>query len=123
MQHFTKLKVWHRSHQFALAIYKHSRGFPAEERYGLTALRRAALSVPTNIAEGSKRRSSQEFARFLNIAEGSLSEIEYLLMFSRDLGLLSAKVADVLLQEASEIARMLNALREKVLAAASANER
>jgi four helix bundle protein len=119
MQHFTQLKVWRRSHKLALTIYHHAQSFPPEERYGLTSqLRRASLSVPTNIAEGSKRRSNLEFAHSLNVAEGSLAEVEYLIIFSRDVRFLAAEIATALLQEISEIARMLNALQEKVLAAA-----
>ena len=115
MQRFTQLKVWQRSHEFALAIYRLTGKFPTAERFGITTqLRRAALSVPTNIAEGSKRLGRQEFARFLNIAEGSLAEMEYLLMFSRDLGYLDVKDSIAGLAEADEIARMLNALRSKV---------
>ncbi|MGH9790094.1 MAG: four helix bundle protein [Candidatus Acidiferrales bacterium] len=71
MQHFTKLEVWKRRHRLALAIHQLTKTFPEDERYGLTAqLRRAAVSVPTNTAEGAKRKSATEFARFLNIAEG-----------------------------------------------------
>jgi len=85
MQPFTELKVWQRSHALVLEIYRLSRDFPAEERLGLTTqLRRAAISVPTNIAEGSRRQHAPDFARFLNIAE------------------------------AREIARMLHALRRMV---------
>ena len=116
MQRFTDLKVWQRSHALVLDIYRLTAGFPAEERFGLVAqLRRAVLSVPTNIAEGSKRQGSQEYARFLNIAEGSLAETEYLLLVSRDLAYTAAKTVQPLLGEADEIARMLHALRMKVL--------
>ena len=116
MQRFTDLKVWQRSHALVLDIYRLTAGFPAEERFGLVAqLRRAVLSVPTNIAEGSKRQGSQEYARFLNIAEGSLAETEYLLLVSRDLAYTAAKTVQPLLGEADEIARMLHALRTKVL--------
>src|SRR5713226_1255009 len=91
MQRFTDLKVWQRSHALVLHVYRLTKSFPSDERYGLTSqLRRAVLSVPTNIAEGSKRHTNPEYARFLNIAEGSLAETEYLLMVSRDLGYLSA---------------------------------
>src|SRR5712664_4124311 len=115
MQHFTKLLVWQRSHKLVLAIYGASVGFPRSEQFGLTSqLRRAALSVPTNIAEGSKRQSQPDFARFLNIAEGSLAETEYLLMVSRDLGYLPATLTGPLLMEADELAKMLHALRTKV---------
>ena len=115
MQRFTELQVWQRSHKLALAAYRVTATFPSAERFGLTSqLRRAAASVPTNIAEGSKRESNQEYARFLNIAEGSLAETEYLLMLSRDLGFLARDAADGLMTEITEIARMLNALKKKV---------
>ena len=115
MQRFTDLKVWQRSHALALEVYRQTKAFPADERFGLTAqLRRAALSVPTNIAEGSKRQSRQEYARFLNIAEGSLAETEYLLMFSRDLGHVIASATSKVLVEIDEIARMLSNLRSRV---------
>ena len=70
--------------------------------------------MPTNIAEGSKRLSNQEYSRFLNIAEGSLVETEYLLMLSRDLGYLALNSSEVMLNEVGEIARMLSGLRTKV---------
>ena len=115
MQRFTELVVWKRSHALALETYRHSRSFPAEERFGLTAqLCRVIASVPTNIAEGSKRKSRQEYARFLNIAEGSLAESEYFFLLSRDLGYFSPKTAEVALSEADQIARMLNSLRSRV---------
>jgi four helix bundle protein len=77
-------------------------------------LRRAAISVATNIAEGSRRQHAQDFARFLNIAEASLAELEYLLMLTHDLGLAEQPALDPLRAEAVEIARMLHALRRKV---------
>ena len=120
MQRFTKLQVWQRSHQLVLEIYRATRSFPLEERFGLVSqLRRSAVSVPTNIAEGSKRASSRDYARLLNIAEGSLAEIEYLLILSHDLDLVSEKASTAMLKEADEIARMLNALRVKVEAGSS----
>jgi four helix bundle protein len=115
VQRFTNLLVWRRSHSLVLEIYKVTSTFPGDERFGMVSqLRRAAASVPTNIAEGSKRRSNTEFGRFLNIAEGSLAEAEYLLVLSKDLAFLPAKAAESLLMEVTEIARMLNALRSKV---------
>ena len=115
MQRFQDLLVWQRSHASALNVYRLTLSFPASERFGLISqLRRAAVSVPTNIAEGSKRRTGQEYARFLNIAEGSLAEVEYLLLLSRDLQYAAAKLGETLMQEATEIARMLNALRVRV---------
>lgn len=115
MQRFTELKVWQRAHALVLRVYRMTVGFPIAERYGLLSqLRRAVLSVPTNIAEGSKRVGRQEYARFLNIAEASLVETEYLLMVSRDLGYITVAMADTVFAEVAEIARMLHGLRTKV---------
>jgi four helix bundle protein len=115
MQRLTDLIVWQRSHVLVLQVYRLTKGFPPDERYGLTSqLRRAALSVPTNIAEGSKRKTNPEYARFLNIAEGSLAETEYLLMVSRYLGYLPAATTKPVLAETGEIAKMLHGLRSKV---------
>lgn len=118
MQRFTELKVWQRSHSLVLAIYRLTKSFPADERFGLTAqMRRAAVSIPANIAEGSKRRHNPEFARFLNIAEASLAETEYLLLLSKDLGNAGPR-AEPPLEDCADIARMLHALRVKVEGAA-----
>jgi four helix bundle protein len=118
MQRFTELKVWQRSHSLVLSVYRMTTGFPQNERYGLISqVRRSALSVPTNIAEGSKRITSHEYARFLNIAEASLAETEYLLMVSRDLGYITPIMADKSFVEISEISRMLHGLCKKVEAA------
>jgi four helix bundle protein len=80
----------------------------------VSQLRRAASSVPTNIAEGSKRARNQDYARFLNIAESSTAEVEYLVILVRDLGYIGPDASAPLLREADEIARMLHALRTKV---------
>jgi len=118
MQRFTELQVWQRGHSLVLSVYRMTTGFPQNERYGLTSqLRRAALSVPADIAEGSKRITSQEYARFLNISEASLAETEYLIMVSRDLGYLTPIVASKTFSEISELSRMLHAPRKKVEAA------
>jgi len=115
MQHFRNLKVWQRSHQMVLDLYKLTTSFPKDERFGLISqLRRSAASVPTNIAEGAKRLGQQDFARFLNIAEGSLSETEYLIVLTTDLGYIPSEQAEALFKEISEIARMLNSLRAKI---------
>ena len=115
MQRFTELAVWQRSHALVWQIYRLTREFPREERFTLTSqIRRAALSVPTNIAEGSKRIGRQDYARFLNIAEGSLAETEYLLMVSRDLGYLTREIHDSESKDIAEIAKMLHGLRTKV---------
>ncbi len=120
MQRFTDIRVWQRSYALTLDVYRATASFPTAERFGLTSqLRRAAASVPTNIAEGSKRRKGQDYARFLNISEGSLAETENLLMLSRDLGFIARDKAHGLLIEIAEISRMLSALRVKVESASA----
>ena len=115
MQRFQDLKVWQRSHSLVLEIYRLTKDFPSTERFGITSqIRRAAVSVPTNLAEGTKRLGGQDFVRFINIAEGSLAETEYLITLSRDLVYLSPGEAAGPLAETAEISRMLNALRIKV---------
>jgi len=87
---YEKFEAWRVSHQLALAVYRLTQTWPQSERYELTKQTRcAALSVPCNIAEGAAKRGPMEFRRFLDIARGSLSELSYLLRFSRDLGFLS----------------------------------
>jgi four helix bundle protein len=96
-----------RSHALVLEVYQLTAAFPATERFGIVSqLRRAAISVPTNIAEGAKRQGRQEYARFINMAKGSFAETEYLLLLSRDLGYLSPKVSERPLAEATEISRI-----------------
>jgi four helix bundle protein len=98
-----------------LAIYKDTETFPRTELFGLTSqLRRATVSIPCNIAEGSKRRHRSDYARFLNIAEASIAEVETLVMIAKDLGYLAAVRAKQLLDEADAIARMSSALRQTV---------
>jgi len=115
MQRFQDLRVWQRGHALALEVYRLTKDFPSSERFGITSqLCRAVVSVPTNIAEGTKRIGRQDYARFINIAEGSLAETEYLILLSRDLGFLPPEPTIELLEEIVEIARMLNALRARV---------
>jgi four helix bundle protein len=90
MAPYERLDAWEMAHRMALLIYRVTDSWPAGERFGLTIqVRRAALSVPTNIAEGAAKRGHREFRRFLDIALGSLSELTYLLRFSRDRALLT----------------------------------
>jgi len=115
MQDFRKLGVWQKAHRLALAVYRDTRGFPKAELYGMTSqLRRAAASVPTNIAEGRGRRSDGDFVRFLSIAMGSASELDYLILLSRDLNLMNEMPADALAGSATELKRMLASLIRKV---------
>ena len=92
MPDYRDYDVFKCAHRLVLSVYAATKGFPSEERYGLTSqLRRAAVSIPTNIAEGAGRGSDQDFARFLRIAIGSTNEVEYLVRLSADLGLVGAK--------------------------------
>ena len=109
MRDFKDLKVWHKAHRFVIDVYQHSRSFPADERFGLTAhLRKSATSAPSNIAEGCGRESERELARFLSIAAGSASESEYQLLLARDLRYLQPEVHRQLDDQVNEVKRMLN---------------
>jgi four helix bundle protein len=90
LRNFRELKVWEKSHRLTLEVYQATTGFPREEMYGLTSqIRRASASIPANIAEGRGRSGVAELARFLHIATGSASELDYHLMLARDLGFLA----------------------------------
>lgn len=118
MRDFRELQVWRKAHQLSLEVYRATRSFPSEERFGLTAqLRRSAASVPTNIAEGCGRGSERELARFLSIAAGSASETEYHLLLTRDLEYLSAAEHERLAGLVNEVKKMLGALHRKLAAA------
>lgn len=108
MGDFRNLRVWQRSHQLTLEVYGETRAFPKEERYRLTnQLRRAAASVPANIAEGCGRNGDAELARFLTIARGSASELDYLLLLAYDLGYLKPPRYEQLATDVHGISRML----------------
>ena len=92
---YEKFEAWKHAHKLALEIYRTTETWPSSERYQLTSqIRRASLSVPTNIAEGAAKKGPKEFRRYLDIARGSLSELSYLLLFSRDFGLLDPATYD-----------------------------
>ena len=94
---YEKFEAWKVAHDLALEVYRISEQWPACERYQLTSqVRRAALSVPTNIAEGAAKRGSREFRRYLDIARGSLSELSYLLRFCKDRGILDVETFQAL---------------------------
>lgn len=115
MQRFTDLKVWERSHALVLSVYRLTRDFPPSEQFGITSqVRRAAVSVAANIAEGAKRATRRDYSRFLNLSEGSLAETQYLLLLARDLGLAVPSAVEPLLAETEEILRMLSGLRNRV---------
>ena len=117
MKDFRQLKVWEKSHQLPLTIYRITASFPREETYGLASqIRRAASSIPSNIAEGCGRDGDPELARFCIIARGSASELEYALLLARDLMLLSSNDYETLSQQTVEIKRMLTVLVQKLTA-------
>ena len=110
---FRDLLVWRKAHEFVLAIYAFTAGFPRQETYGLALqMRRAAVSVPANIAEGFRRRGKPEKARYMNIAEGSLEESRYYLILAQDLGYGdTAKLASA----AEQVSRLLSAYAAAIL--------
>ena len=111
MRSYRDLKVWQRAMDLTVRTYEITRRFPAEERYGLVSqMRRAAASVPANIAEGQARRSDKEFLQMLGIARGSLAEVETFVTLSERLRLIGRESSDELLEECAEINRMMNGL-------------
>ncbi len=117
MKDFRNLKVWEKAHQLALALYEISNTFPREETYGLVSqIRRAASSIPCNIAEGCGREGDPELARFCLIARGSASELEYQLLLARDLKLMQPQDYEKLSEQTVEIKRMLTVLVQKLTA-------
>jgi four helix bundle protein len=109
LKDFKELKVWHKAYGLALAIYEASRPFPREEIYGLTSqLRRSAISIGANIAEGCGRRSDGELVRFLQIARGSSSEVEHHLLLARDLKFLPVETHRNLEKQLQEVQRIVN---------------
>lgn len=115
MRDFRKLQVWDKSHELTLRIYNLTSVFPREEIYGLTSqIRRACASIPTNIAEGCGRGSSAEFRRFLQIAMGSASETEYLILLTHELKYLNTNEYTELTDTIVSIKKMLTALLRKL---------
>ena len=111
MRNYRDLKVWEKAHGLTLSVYRVTRRFPSDERFGLTSqIRRSASSIPANLAEGCGRRSDGEMSRFIQIAMGSGAELSYHLLLSRDLGFLSQEDFSSLAGELDEILRMLSAL-------------
>ena len=112
MRNYEDLKVWERAHKLCLRIYLLTNEFPSEEKFGLISqLRRASSSVPTNITEGCGYETANEFARFLKIASGSITEVSYLIKLSKDLGFLSEDDFKSTNEEVVIIRRMLYKLR------------
>jgi four helix bundle protein len=114
---FKKLQVWEKAHGLTLATYRITVSFPKEEMFGLTSqIRRASSSIPANIAEGCGRDSEAELKRFLQIAMGSASELEYHLLLAHDLGYISQEDYKRLEQNATEVKRMLTGFIQKLKA-------
>ena len=115
MQNYKELKVWDKAHLFTLRVYEATRAFPKEEVYGLTnQLRRSAISIAANIAEGCGKSGQQDLARFLNISLGSANESEYYLMLAKDLKYFTDKIYEELFLLVNEIKAMLISLITKV---------
>ena len=104
---FTDLIVWQKAHQFVLEIYRATQEYPKQELFGLTSqMRRAAVSIPANIAEGFKRQTIPDKLRYMNIAQSSIEESRYFLILSKDLGYV---ITDNLMNLIEEVSRLLNA--------------
>jgi four helix bundle protein len=115
MEDFKKLKVWSKAHVLTLSIYQRTRMFPKDEIYGLTSqMRRAAGSIGANIAEGCGRRSDPEMRRFLQIARGSASELEYHVLLAKDLQFLTNDEFEEMQSLIMEVQRMLAALVQRL---------
>jgi len=114
---FRRLQVWQKAHCLTIAVYRASRGFPNDERYGLTSqIRRSAASICANLAEGCGRSGKRDFGRFVQVALGSASELEYHLLLASNLGLLERDAYDGLDQSVTEVKRMLTGLLRRLMA-------
>lgn len=115
VQYYRQLKVWQKGMELAERCYQVTRSFPKEELFGLTSqIRRAAASIPANIAEGQGRQHTKEFLNYLGMARGSLMEVETFLQLSQRVGLLPPETVDGLLTLTDEISRMLTGLRHSL---------
>ena len=115
LKSYKELKVWQKAYNLCIEIYNITRTFPKEELYGLTSqIRRAAVSVPSNIAEGYGRKTTPEYLRSLYIAYGSSCELETQILLSGDLGLMKAEALNKLQEDLGEVERMLKALIKAV---------
>ena len=117
---FEELIVWQKSHALTLRIYKLTRSFPKEELFGLSAqMRRAAVSVGANIAEGFSKNGKADKARFMNVAQGSLEEVRYYFILARDLGYMTG--AQPSLADVDEVARLLGGYLKAIRASREPN--
>ena len=117
MKDYRELLVWQRSHQLTLELYRATKEFPQEELFGLTSqMRRAASSIPANIAEGCGRDGDAELKRFITIALGSACELDYFILLASELGYLAPEVGPKLAIEIMELRRMLGSFIQKLKA-------
>jgi len=115
MRNYRELQVWTKAHNLTLELYRVSQRFPREEMYGITSqLRRAAVSIGANLAEGCGRRTSSELARFVRIATGSASELDYHILLSRDLGFMAADEFATASSALTEVRKMLTSFLNSV---------
>jgi len=113
---FRDLIVWQKSYALCLLVYRYTRDFPKSEEFGLTSqLRRSAVSVPSNIAEGYNRKSKKEYVQFLYTSSGSLGELQTQLMISHDIGYTDDKKNNEMIDLSIEVDKMLNKLIESIL--------
>ncbi len=111
MRNYRDLQTWSKAHKLTLELYKISQRFPKDEMYGLTSqLRRSAVSIGANLAEGCGRQTNPEFARFVKVSMGSASELDYHLLLSRDLGFLETETYDRAAKSLTEVRKMLSSL-------------
>ena len=113
IENFRDLEVWKKAHQIVLAVYRLTKDFPSDERFGLVSqMRRAAVSVPANIAEGFKRRGKGDKVRFYNFSEASLDELKYFFILTKDLGYTTETQS--LMDDAEVVSKMLYRLIEAI---------
>lgn len=123
MQDFKNLRVWQKSHSLTLRVYSATATFPQSEMFGLTSqMRRAALSIPSNIAEGACRGGRKEFARYLNVAVGSAGELEYDLLLASELTLLDRAQYAILEEQTTDVKRMLAGLIRRLRAGSTSTD-
>jgi four helix bundle protein len=111
IKHFRQLEVWQEAHKLVLMVYQVTHKFPSDERFGLVPqMRRAAVSIAANVAEGFKRLGIQDKIRFYNFSEGSLEELKYYFLLSKDLAYISSDAHDGLMAQAESVGRLLHGL-------------
>lgn len=115
MHKLKDLKLWQRSIDLSIEVYRLTGSFPADERYGLTSqIRRSAVSIPSNIAEGAGRNSNKEFRQFLGISNGSSYELQTQIIIAQRLELIDKKSSDNVLKELDELQKMTYAMQERL---------